>query len=99
MQSVPNVQAPQRSGAAANFSRKAAEQSRQQNYDLAASIIERGLRVAPKDAILWSQLAEVKLRQQQYQQARSLATKSNSLARANSAVIKKNNWIIQEAKK
>ena len=96
---VPTLLAPKRSRAAANFGQQAAEQSQQGNYDRAASILERGLRVAPKDAMLWSQLAEVKLRQQQYLQARSLATKSNSLAGTNSAVFEKNHWIIQEAQK
>ena len=95
----PTVQAPKQSRAAANFSRQAAEKSRQGNYDLAASIIERGLRIAPKDAMLWSELAEIRLRQQQYQQARSLATKSNSLAGTKGAVVEKNRWIIQESLK
>ena len=98
-ETVATIQAPKQSSAAANFSRQATKQSQQGNYDLAASILERGLRVAPKDAMLWSQLAEVKLRQQQYQQARSLATKSNSLAGPNSAVVEKNRRIIQEAQK
>lgn len=98
-QPVPRMQVPKQSRVATDFSRQAAEKSRQGNYDLAASILERGLRVAPKDAMLWSQLAEVKLQQRQYQQARSLAAKSNSLAGANRAVVGKNHWIIQEAQK
>lgn len=102
IQKVPSMKAPQtpqQGSVAANFARQAAEKSRQGNHDLAASILERGLRIAPKDAMLWSQLAEVKMEQRQYQQARSLAAKSNSLAGANSAIVHKNHWIIQEAQK
>lgn len=84
---------------AANFSRQAAEQTRQGRPDLASSTLERGLRAAPKDAMLWSQLAEVRLQQQLYQEARSLAAKSNSLAGTNTTIIQKNHWIIEESLK
>lgn len=84
---------------AANFSRQAAEQTRQGRPDLAAATLERGLRAAPKDAMLWSQLAEAQLQQKHYLQARSLAAKSNSLAGSNSAIIKKNHSIIEESLK
>lgn len=96
----PARQAPgQDGGVAANFSREAAMQARQGKLDLASATLERGLRVAPKDAALWSQLAEVKLQQQQYQQARSLAAKSNSLARGSSGVVQRNHWIIEESRR
>lgn len=84
---------------AASFSKQAMEQTRQGNHDLAAATLERGLRVAPKDAMLWSQLAEIKLEQRQYQQARSLAAKSNSYAGANTSIVQKNYWIIEEARR
>lgn len=82
---------------AADFSKKATEQVRQGRADLATATLERGLRAAPKEAMLWSQLAEIKLQQQQYNQARSLAAKSNSLAGTNTKVIEKNHWIIEES--
>lgn len=81
----------------ADFSRQAATQVRQGRLDLAAATLERGLRIAPKDAMLWSQLAEVKLKQHQYQQARSLAEKSNSLAGSYPGIVEKNEQIIEEA--
>ncbi len=84
---------------AADFSRQANEQVRQGRSDLAVATLERGLRVAPKEAVLWSQLAEIKLQQQQYLQARSLAAKSNSLAGSNTKIIDKNHWIITESLK
>lgn len=47
----------------------------------AAATLERGLRIAPHDAKLWHRLARVRLAQERYQQAESMAKKSNSLAR------------------
>ncbi len=99
-QTEPDIQTPnQATDIAANFSRQAAEKTRQGRPDLAATTLERGLRVAPKDAMLWSQLAEVRLQQQLYEQARSLAAKSNSLAGTNNTIIQKNHWIIEESLK
>lgn len=96
----PIRQAPKQTNViAANFSRQAAEQTRQGRLDLAAATLERGLRAVPKDAGLWSQLAEVQLKQENYLQARSLAAKSNSLAGTNSKIAKKNHWIIEESLK
>lgn len=87
------------SSVATSFSKQATEQINQGRLDLAAATLERGLRVAPKDASLWSHLAEIKLQQKSYQQAESLAAKSNSLAGSNMSVIQKNQRIIEEARK
>lgn len=84
---------------AAEFSSQAEAQTKLGRLDLAAATLERGLRAAPKNAMLWSHLAEVKLKQQQYQQASSLAAKSNSLAASDTTVIQKNYWIIEEARR
>ncbi len=64
----------------------------------AAQILERGLRIAPKDGYLWSQLAEVRLNQGNRQQALELAKKSNSLAHGDSFLRQKNRQIINQAK-
>jgi len=91
---------PQRPNAiAAEFSRQATEQARQGRLNLAAATLERGLRASPKNAKLWSQLAEIELQQDHYLQARSLAAKSNSLAGTDTAIIEKNQWIIRESLK
>lgn len=97
-QTEPATEAPaQVDAVAANFSRQAQLQVSQGQTDLAAATLERGLRAAPKDAMLWSQLAEIKLQQKQYLQARSLAAKSNSLAGSNTTIVQKNYWIIEES--
>ncbi len=84
---------------AADFSRQAEQATLQGRPDLAISILERGLRAAPKEAMLWTQMAEVKLQQQQYEQARALAAKSNSLAGTDTTIIQRNRRIIQESLK
>ncbi len=97
-QAEPVRQAPKQTSAiAADFSRQASENIRQGRPDLATATLERGLRAVPKDAMLWSQLAEVKLQQNLFLQARSLAAKSNSLAGADTEIVKKNQWIIKES--
>jgi len=65
------------------------------DLEAAAQTLERGLRIAPKDAELWSQLATVRLKQQRYGQAKSLAAKSNSFAGGNTKLVDKNRAIIE----
>lgn len=79
------------------ISTQADRQMRQGELAAAAQTLERGLRIAPKDAYLWSQLAAVRLRQGRYGQAQSLAAKSSSLAQGNRALISRNQSIINEA--
>lgn len=59
--------------------------------DAAAASLERALRIEPRNAVLWHELASVRLRQGQSDQAASLAAKSNTLAGANRA-LKAKNW-------
>ncbi len=64
----------------------------------AAAAIERALSIEPKNPVLWSRLAAVRLQQQDWQQAYILANKSNSLARDEPALQLENWRIIQQAK-
>ena len=59
--------------------------------DKAAASLERALRIEPRNAGIWYDLAQVRLHQHQYQQAESLATKSNSLA-AGDNKLRARNW-------
>lgn len=68
------------------------------NLEAAAQTLERGLRIAPKDAYLWSQLATVRLQQGRYGQAQSLAAKSSSLAQGNSSLMYRNQIIRDKAR-
>lgn len=78
---------------------KAAEQRSKGQLEAAAQTLERGLRIAPKDATLWSRLAAIRLQQHQYGQAQSMAQKSNTLAGTNMTIIQKNNTIIEAAQR
>lgn len=70
-----------------------ADQAQQQgDLGAAAATLERGLRIAPHNAKLWQRLAEVRLAQQRYQQAESMAKKSNSLARGDRRLLF-TNWM------
>ena len=57
----------------------------------AEATIERALRIAPRDARLWQQLARIRLQQGQYQQAESLAARSNTWAGSDNA-LRAENW-------
>lgn len=82
---------PVTSAAVMSLQQKANEQ--QQTGDLvgAASSLERALRIEPRNAHLWNQLAHVRLSQQQFGQAADLAAKSNSLAGAD-RWLRHDNW-------
>jgi tetratricopeptide (TPR) repeat protein len=60
-------------------------------YDLAASKLERAQRIEPRNYFVWSALAQVYLDQREFDQAISVASKSNSLARGN-AYVELENW-------
>jgi tetratricopeptide (TPR) repeat protein len=64
----------------------------------AASLLERALRIEPRNARIWYRLARVRMAQGQYRQAASLAAKSNSLA-SHDAPMQASNWrLIAEAR-
>lgn len=59
--------------------------------DSAAATLERALRIEPRNASLWHQLARVRLNQGQSGQAIQLATKSSALASDNNS-LRAANW-------
>jgi len=64
----------------------------------AAAVIERALRIDPKNAELWHRLALLRLAQGQYGLAASLAAKSNALASNNPSLQRKNDTVIRQSK-
>jgi tetratricopeptide (TPR) repeat protein len=50
-------------------------------YPQAALALEQALRIEPRNAWLWHELAKVRVQQQRYHQAVQLAAKSNALSR------------------
>jgi tetratricopeptide (TPR) repeat protein len=77
--------------AVVSLMRKASDARAQGQLDLAASQLERAQRIEPRNYFVWSALARVYLDQQQYDQAISVAGKSNSLARGN-LYVEIENW-------
>lgn len=59
--------------------------------DKAGAALERALRIEPRNAGIWHDLAQIRLHQGQYQQAESLASKSNNLAGGNRS-LQSRNW-------
>jgi len=64
----------------------------------AAAVLERAIRIQPRNPSLWHQLAEVRYSQQQYAQAESLALRSNGYAALNTEIRRKNWLLIAEAR-
>ena len=66
--------------------------------EIAIAAIERALRLDSKNPVLWTQLANLRLAQGNWQQAYVLANKSNSLSRDNVSLQLENWRIIEMAK-
>ena len=77
---------------------KAVDQSAAGQMDQASENLERALRIEPRNALLWNELARIRLAQGKYRQAESMAAKSNMLT-GSSRNLKAENWrIIGEAR-
>lgn len=80
--------------AVAVLQRRAEDQQRQGDLVGAAASLERALRIAPRDAVLWHQLAKVRESQGRYGQAADLAAKSNNLAAGLDQDLVRENWLL-----
>jgi len=67
------------------------------DWEVAANSLERALRIEPRNALLWGQLADVRFRQANWQQAVQLAAKSNALAGSNQTLIRQNWYLMANA--
>lgn len=76
--------AEQISGQAVLSLMKQAQKARAaKQYDQASGALERAQRIEPRNCFVWSALGRVYLEKQLYENAESVALKSNSLARGN----------------
>lgn len=66
--------------------------------DEAGTSLERAMRIEPRNPALWHELARLRLYQAQYEQAESLAMKSNTLAGNNNGLLAQNWRIIEQAR-
>ena len=74
--------------------RRAQDQHRGGDLDGATVSLERALRIAPDDAVLWHRLAEVRMSQRSYALVTQLAAKSNALANREDRNLRGANWTL-----
>ncbi len=74
-------------------------QESQAHWERAAALLERALRIEPRNAQLWHRLAKVRLQQGRYAMAESLAQKSNTLAKDDEALKQRNAELIEIARR
>ena len=68
------------------------------NYGQAEMMLERAIKIEPRNAHYWYTMAEVKYSQGQYSQAVHLCSKSKSLAGRNSQLLQLNDTLSYKAK-
>ncbi len=77
---------------------QARQATREGNYPKAEVLLERTVRIEPRNASLWHYLAKLRLYQGRHSEAMGLAAKSNNLAKSNRR-LKADNWrLIAHAK-
>jgi len=64
-----------------------------QEYERAASVLERAIRINQYNAVLWHNLAGISLKQKKWAKAASLAAKSNTFAHHN-RYLRARNWVV-----
>lgn len=97
---APRIARPQPKRAVSVLMRRADDQRRAGDLDGATVSLERALRIAPDDAMLWHRLAEVRLAQQRYSLVVQLAAKSNALALPDDRDLRSRNWqLIAQARR
>lgn len=91
-QQAVTPQAPQNPAVLALLD-SAHQQSSQGQYATAVSKLERAVRIAPRDAKVWHELAALRYEQRKFELAISLAKKSNLLSAGNAA-LQRTNWFL-----
>ena len=86
------------SNAVSNLLKNAQNLNNKGRSSQAAALIERALRIEPRNATVWHQLAKVRYTQKRYQQAESLALRSNQYARLNTQLRSQNWSLIADAR-
>jgi cytochrome c-type biogenesis protein CcmH/NrfG len=84
--------------AVASLLAKVDTQQAGRHWERAAALLERALRIEPRNARLWHRLAQVRLQQGRYAQAASLARKSNALAGDDKLLRSENARILEQVR-
>jgi len=94
----PAPEAPSIAPAALALATQSDQARAEGNLRLAGLQLERALRIAPRDAGLWNRLAQVRLEQQEFQQAERMADRSLQLGSVDRALSLSNWRIIARAR-
>ena len=90
-----SVPVPEEGKAAATLLASARQNARTGQFSQAEMMLERALRVEPRNARLWHEMAQVKYGQKDYGQVVQFCIKSNSLAGKDYDLIQQN-WLLME---
>jgi len=88
----PRYARPEPKRAVSVLVRRADDQRLAGDLDGATVSLERALRIAPDDALLWHELAKVRLAQQRHDLVVQMAAKSNALASPDDTGLRAGNW-------
>jgi hypothetical protein len=88
----PVVARPEPKRAVAVLMKRADGQRSSGDLDGATVSLERALRIAPDDALLWHRLAGVRMAQRRHDLVVQLAAKSNALAMSGDTSLRRSNW-------
>ena len=83
---------PQPKRAVAVLTKRAQDQRSSGDLDGATASLERALRISPDDAVLWHELARVRMAQQKHHLVVQMAAKSNALANPQDVSLRSANW-------
>jgi hypothetical protein len=83
---IPPPAPPPSSGATAALLQQGRQQATAGNYAMATSSLERALRINPRDAELWLELGQVKLKQGDRGQAANMGRRALALAGGDAAL-------------
>nr|WP_231362881.1 tetratricopeptide repeat protein [Thioalkalivibrio sp. ALJT] len=89
---APEPEVARTPAAALNLAQQAESARQTGNTGRAEQQLERALRIAPRDAGLWHQMAVLRLDQQRFQQAERLAARSLQMAGAGDRDLALRNW-------
>lgn len=93
---APQISSKPTSGTVLALLSQAKTEERAGNSERAAAVLERALRIEPRNAQLWYRLALLRLQQGKLNMARSLATKSTALAPSDTLLKSQNQTIINQ---
>ena len=96
---VPTTVSPPRLGAGASLYASAKDAMAQGNHEQAEMMLERALKIEPRNAHYWYAMAEVKYNQGLYSEAVHLSSKSKSLAGKDSQLLRQNDMLRDKARK